>query len=202
VKRGVGIPMTIVPGVEGFSLITYTGKAKSPKQWPGPVTGVSYTLGGDITIALVDSRDAVLFSTKIFEVVDAKFAIDTADDPLLPVSILSICGASVLVRRPDVLACCYVPRFTIDTGPFTLKRVKDPRVALSILNIAIPYGENWESVFQPIEFDPVRFNHDLKMAGVWTTNDFRARPNTIHRIIDQMLGLSGAVAIASKSQGG
>lgn len=185
--------MIRIPGEEGFSLVTYIGRAKTAKLWPGPVTEVLYTLGGDITTALVDCRDAALFSDKVFEVTAATaFVVD--DDTQVPVSIMSIRGASVLVRRPDVLACCYVPRFTVDTGPFPLNRAKDPHVPLSIFDLAIPYGEDWEKVFSSGKLDAARFNHDLKMAGVWTVDDYNARPNTVCRIIDQMLGLSDAVA--------
>lgn len=196
---------TPIPGEQGFALVTYKGKAKTERDWAGPITGATYVFGGDRVVGLVDIRDASTFTEKLFDVENLTNAIkliatDAIDAPVIEVTFVRHRGGSVIVEHNGYRY--YVPRFALDHGPYKIERAPMITVPESVLMLSIPYGDDFESIFADVKgIDAKIFACELRKANVWTLEDYHARAPVVYKIIHRLIGLGDAIARAQSKLG-
>ena len=163
----------ILPGELGMTLVEYTGKAKTVKEWPSKLTGLVYKFGGEKTVSFVDDRDLDVLTDKLFKSADQH----PQNNELVQVE---------WVRHVGKVALCQIDlRRYLVPGEYWGNRVPQ-----WVLECAIEYGEDWTQVFSSVQFDAEHFQTALREAGIWTVDDFNDRRKSLLIALDKCLTLS------------
>ena len=102
---------------------------------------------------------------------------------MIKVKQLRLRNDSVLVEYIDSnkrIQRCYIPQEEVEQG------LVDPKV----LDMGIPYGEDWESLFSKYRLDVALLSETLHKNGIWTIDDFRNNGNKILGILIRSLRFS------------
>ena len=102
---------------------------------------------------------------------------------MIKVKELRLRNDSVLVEYLDSsskLQSCYIPQ----------SEVKQGFVDEDILDMGIPYGEDWESLFSKYTLDVAFLAETLHKNGIWTIEDFQNNGSKIPGILIRSLRFS------------